>query len=65
VQEWVWQQLSAPESLPEAQSRLDAQVQEGGAQQGVLLDLLSLDQQLKDAYYDHMQQRATHQLFRE
>jgi hypothetical protein len=65
VQEWLWQQLSDFESLPEAQSRLDAQVQEGGAQRGAWLDLLSLDQQLKDAYYDHRQLHSSHQLFKE
>jgi hypothetical protein len=51
-------------SLSEAQAQLDAQQQQGEAQ-GARLDLLVLDQELKDGYYSHTQTRASHTLFKE
>lgn len=60
------QQLAgpAPMTLAEAQEQLDAQQQQGETQ-GARLDLLCLDQELKDAYYTHTQQRHSHTLFKE
>lgn len=51
-------------TLAEAQEQLDAQQQQGETQ-GARLDLLCLDQELKDAYYTHTQQRHSHTLFKE
>jgi len=56
------QQLGPSLTLTEAQQRLDSSTEQ---EQGARLSLLSLDQQLKDAYHTHTQTRHTHALFKE
>lgn len=58
------QQLGPHLTLSEAQARLNAQQQQGETQ-GARLDLLYFDQELKDAYHHHTQQRHNHKLFKE
>jgi hypothetical protein len=77
-QEWCHQELGAPPSLAEAQRKLDdhmrqqQQGQDGGqlppSKQRVpiaALDLVCLDQELEGAYFDHLQLRQEHTLFKE